>query len=447
MKIISCVFFKSYYYFIAFWILELLDKLERDYFESNYDDDKNSSNTTNITNNTNSSNTSSKKLNNGREIDLLYIGLLTIADMSAGFLVAYTFIRMNHFKGKKQEPSKAIDKPSYDLIYNDPSIKRNKYSLILLTSILNVLARGYELFYFLFVDLYRLDFLKTIWAVSIDILSRILFSYFILKIKIYKHHIISIIIVSIGFLINGYFGMNGLGSKSDWLYLLFQIISKILFALEDTISKILLTNKFLLAHYLMFLRGFFSFIIILFLFLVLYLTSAIDTNYYIQIKEHDDFGIEALRKIILVIFSFFKMFCIYRIIYIFSPQYVGFCNIILCAIEIIKYLIDNKDINDGIHFTFDIISLIFIFLGTLIFNEMIIINAFGLNENTKVGKIKKEALDNVQLKTSIISNEHENGDEMNNENEDNENINEKVEMENEYKKITEINDNNSYSLK
>jgi hypothetical protein len=85
---------------------------------------------------------------------------------------------------------------------------------------------------------------------------------------------------------------------------------------------------FLLAHYLMFLRGIFSSIIILFLFLILYLTSTIDINYYNYIINCADFGIELLRKTILVIFTFFKTFCILRIIYIFSPQHVGFCNII-----------------------------------------------------------------------------------------------------------------------
>ena len=120
MQIISCVFFKSYYYFIAYWILELIGSLERDNFESKYDDfNDNNSNNTNYTILTQIS-----YPNNGIEIDLLYIGLSAIADMSAGFLVAYTFVRMNHFKGKKEEPSKVIDKPSYELIYNDPSIKK-----------------------------------------------------------------------------------------------------------------------------------------------------------------------------------------------------------------------------------------------------------------------------------------------------------------------------------
>lgn len=408
MSIISCVFFKSYYYFIVYWILDLLDEIEKDYFESKFNNFNNSSNV----NNTNKTN--SDYIENGREIDILYIGLLSIADMSAGFLVAFTFIRMKCLKENKEESSKAIDKPSYELIYNDPSIIKNKYSLILLTSVLDVLARGHELLYFLFVNLYRLDYLKSVWVISIDIFSRILFCKYFLKTNLYSHHIISIIILSIGLLINAIYGMMALDSKYDWIYVLFLIISRILFALADTINKILLTKKFLLAHYLMFLRGLFSFIIILFLFLILCLTSKIDTGYYEYIILYHDFALEILRKIVLIIFSFFKVFCIFRIIYIFSPQHVGFCNIISVYIKIIKYLIKFKVINNVTHFIFDMISLLFIFLGTIIFNEMIIVNIFGLNENTKAGKIKKELLDNERFNSTIVN---ENENEMDNENE------------------------------
>ena len=409
MSTISCAFFKGYYYFISYWIIDFLNLIEKDYFESHYTYD----NSLSYNNNTNNTNTEGDYINNGREIDVLYIGLFSIGDMLAGFLVAYTFIRMNCLKKREEESSKEITKPNYELIYNDPSLVKNKYPLILLISVLDILGRAYELLYFLFFNLYRIDLLKTFWVVSIDILSRILFSYFILKSQLYKHHIISIIILLIGFLINSYFGILGLDSKNDWVFLLFMILSRILFALEDTINKILLTNKLLLAHYLMFLRGSLSFIIISFLFLVLSLTSSIDIDYYNNIIQSSDFGIEFLRKLILVIFSSFKIFCTFRIIYIFSPQHVGFCKIISCLIELIEYLIQNKAINNRTHFIFDMITLIFIFLGSLIFNEMIIINAFGLNENTKAGKIKKEILDNIQLQSTTILKENEDEDEVN----------------------------------
>jgi hypothetical protein len=76
----------------------------------------------------------------------------------------------------------------------------------------------------------------------------------------------------------------------------------------------------------------------------------------------------------------------------------------------IKYLIKNKEIINEINFIFDLISLILNFSGTIIFNEIIIINSFGLNENTKAGKMQKEILDNEQIKASLILNENENED-------------------------------------
>ena len=426
MSIISCVFFKSYYYFIIYWVLDFLDMIEKDYFEDTNDNNTNNNNYTKYANL--SSKSKSTYVKNGREIELLYVILLCIGDLLSGFLVSYTYVRMNCKKKNRKESFKSLTNPSYSLIYNDLTKKRNKYSLIILTSILDTLARAHELFYFLFVDLYILDLLKTIWIIPIDILSRILFCYLILKTKLYKHHIISIIIFSIGFLITGFLGMVEFDSKNNWIYLLFMISSRIFYALEDAISKILLTNKFLLSHYLMFLRSSFSLIFIIILILILSLTSAINLNYYKDLIHRSDFGFELLKKIFLVISTFFKTFCVFRIIDIFSSQHVGFCNVISCCMGMIKYLIDEKEINNVILFIFDIISLIFIFLATLIFNEMIIINVFGLNENTKIGIMQKGILDNEQLNPSTFN---ENESEINNENEDNqiclEEINEKEE--------------------
>ena len=437
MSIISCVFFKSYYYFIIYWILDLADMFEKDYFGDDYDND---------TINTNSKNKDTYA-KNGREVELLYVVLLCIGDLSSGFLVFYTYIKVNCLKGKRKESFKSTSNPSYSLIYNDLSKKRNKYTLIILTSLLDTIARAHGLFYFVFVDLYILDLLKTIWVIAIDILSRILFSFLILKTKLYKHHIISIIIFCIGFLITAYFGMSGFDSKNDWYYLLFMISSRIFYALEDTISKILLTNKFLLPHYLMFLRSSFSLIIIIILIIILSLTSAINFNYYKDLIHSSDLGIEILKKLFIVVSTFFKTFCVFRIIYIFSSQHVGFCNMISCLIQIIKYSIKYKKINNLILFIFDIISLIFIVLGALIFNEMIIVNVFGLNENTKIGIIQKEVLDNEQLNPSMLNeNENENESDVI-ESEDNKiilnEINEKEVLEKENNDFNEINNRDS----
>ena len=75
---------------------------------------------------------------------------------------------------------------------------------------------------------------------------------------------------------------------------------------------------------------------------------------------------------------------------------------------LIEFFIKSEYLrNDILHFILDIISLIFIFIGTIIFNEIIILNFWGLNENTKSGKIKKETLDNMDFDATIDFNENE----------------------------------------
>ncbi len=119
-----------------------------------------------------------------------------------------------------------------------------------------------------------------------------------------------------------FFGMSNIKTRNGWLYVLFLFTSKILFALEDTLNKILLTDKFLLPHYLMFWRGIFGFILILFLIFILSFTSEIDMNYYKYLFNTKTIAFEITRKIFLSIFTFIKIFCVLRIIYIFTPQHV-----------------------------------------------------------------------------------------------------------------------------
>ena len=421
MGFLSFVFFKSYFYFIVYWALSLLGKIEKDSFElnSNYTSTSNSNNSldNNITINSSnififsssSSNDTFTTVDNGGEVDLLYLICLNIADLSAGLLVAYTYIRMNYFKEKKEKKVKKTKIKGYELIYNDPSKKENKYILILLISVLDFLGRCKEIFFFLFVNTERLTVLQTSWLLSIDILSRVIFCYIILKTKLYKHHWISLALCCIGFFIMFCFSLLSDGSYEGkyWLYLLFILISNILFGLEDTINKILLTNKFLLPHFLMFWRGLFCFVIIFIFTIILVSTEIIDVGYYKYLYDKEDFWKEILSKLFYIIINFFKVFCIFKTIYIFTPTHVGFLNVINVITELIKYIIENKDINI-LYFIFDIICLIVILVGTLIFNEMIILNFLGLNENTKIGKMKKEALDGVELNsTTIIFNENE----------------------------------------
>ena len=319
---------------------------------------------------------------------------------------------MNYLKKNKKNNKPPKPKKNYELIYTDLSEKSNKYILILLISVLDFLGRTSELLYFIFVSTEKLDLMQTSWLIFIDIISRAIFCYLILKIKLKRHHLLSMILCFIGFLIMGYFGIKSLNYNEldDWMYLFFSFLKIIVLALEDSYNKILITNKFVLPHYLMFYRGSVNFIILLIILPILYWTSCIDfTNYkYLNL----DSALEIFRKILLIISSFAKNFGVFKIIDIFTPQHVGFVNVVFCLLEIIKHIIKQKNRNIS-YYIVDIISLIVMIFGTLIFNEMIIVNAFGLDEGTKSGIMKKEKLDNIEMQSSVIYEKDDNQEEKN----------------------------------
>ena len=415
MRIISCVFFKGYYYFILYWVLDIFYSIERDFFEEENNSQYNGtdSNTTNNSSYNNDSNNVSINSPYSREISLLYIQILIIGDFFAGFLVLITKVRMNYLKKNKKNNKPPKPKKNYELIYTDLSEKSNKYILILLISVLDFLGRTSELLYFIFVSTEKLDLMQTSWLIFIDIISRAIFCYLILKIKLKRHHSLSMILCFIGFLIMSYFGIKSLNYNEldDWMYLFFSFLKIIVLALEDSYNKILITNKFVLPHYLMFYRGSVNFIILLIILPILYWTSCINfTNYkYLNLTN----ALEIFSKLLLIIFSFTKTFCIFKIIDIFTPQHVGFVNVVYCLLEFIKYIIKQNSLGNIFHFIVDMISLIVMIFGTLIFNEMIIVNAFGLDEGTKSGIMKKEKLDNIEMQSSVIYEKDDNQEEKN----------------------------------
>ena len=191
------------------------------------------------------------------------------------------------------------------------------------------------------------------------------------------------------------------------MYVFTMIIPKVLYALEDTINKIILTDRFILPHFLLFFRGLINAILVSMLICILYFTSSLDFRYYDNILNNIEVS-EILFKILSFIFLTCKIFCIFKIIYIFTPQHVGFCLVIIYMFNAIKNMILAGDFqNEFFYCLFIIISLLFIAFGTLIFNEMILINCWGLNENTKSGIINKEQLENIELKNPVINEDND----------------------------------------
>lgn len=371
MGFISVSFYRTYSYFIFVWVLEITAALLKGYFELKY----------------------TEQIYFFTIIELFYLICLNIGDLLAGFLVLYTQINS---KSEKKEEELMVKKRTKSskiqiiLIYNDLSIKKNKYYLILLISILEFVVRSTDFFYYLILATERIRDGEITWLISIDILSRFFFSKFILKGSIYKHHILSIVLTLFGLCsmsISAFFAIKSY-EIANWPYFLFIITKFILSPLEDVINKILLINKFLLPHVLMFWRGVYIFGILLIMVPIVIFTKAIQFNKINFDTEGFNFVIQILLIILLIPILFLKSFFTMKVIYIFSPQHIGFLNVTLYTLRLLRCRIFSED--KIIYIIADLIFLMIIIFSSLLFNEMIIINACGFNENTKVGFLIKE---------------------------------------------------------
>ena len=385
MKLISCIFYKGYFYFIAYWLSEVIRSV------------------IGIT------------LNNKKQYSLQYYSegfpleeelfkliLLNIADLLTGFLVLYTNIIMKSLKTKKKnELPKKIEKLEPSLIYNTLSYKSNNSGiwLIILISILDFGASSVYLFSTL-PKIERLKPRQIDWMLSIDIIARTLLSIFLLKIQVRKHHKFSIILCMIGFILMSISDImsiikGNMKTKDVIIFIAIIFPKVILFPLEDVFNKIILFNEFFLPHSLIFWRGVTQFSFFLLIMPILFFNRKINWKFFKEMKSIK----KIVHSVLFVVISAVKNLCLMNVIYIFNSHYISFLLVIIIFDNTIQQFFDKNSIYDLkqikgiIYFTIDILALIIILLGTLIFNEMIIINAFGLNEKTKKGLLSIEKID------------------------------------------------------
>jgi hypothetical protein len=174
---------------------------------------------------------------------------------------------------------------------------------------------------------------------------------------------------------------------SKWPYFAFIFIKFIIVPLEDTINKILLTNKFLLPQSLMFMRGLYNLIMLLIIIPTLYFSNELKLDFYFNENEIG-YIMQISLMIFFIVFTLLKSFYIMKVIYIFTPEHVAFLNVVFYMLRLLRCRITTGD--KSLIIISDSIFLIIIIFSTLLFNEMIVINICGLNDNTKDGFLIKE---------------------------------------------------------
>jgi hypothetical protein len=266
---------------------------------------------------------------------------------------------------------------------------------------------------------------------SIDIIARIIFSIIILKITIRKHHALGLILCVFGFVlmsvsdsisINNYIKHHSNIKYNDIIkFILIIFPNSILFPLVDVLNKIVLTSDFLLPHSLMFYRGVSQCWFFIIIIPMLNWKNKIDWDFL------HEFNFKKIAYTILfTLISCIRNLCVLKVIYIFNSHYVSFLRAIIIFENTFRqffeediYKFNNKK---GImYFIADIIALIVISVGTLIFNEMIIINACGLNEKTKMRLLIEEKDENKIIDESFYYEEEDDENNNSKENHSNEN--------------------------
>ena len=296
----------------------------------------------------------------------------------------------------------------YKSTSNKKITKKEKFLWILLGSVIDFIANVICAYNWL--DDENDDYLL---YYSTNIIFLALFSYLLLKMKLYKHHYLSVgTIFIIGIadnFISGYFDKDKI--KQNYKGYIIYFIVESTFNSLYVFNKFIMVNKFIKSYVILFFQGIIE--------LVLGIISLVITTKYFKNFDNFFLYIEDLNKseifffFGLILANFVTYLTIYIIIDIFTPFHIFLLTIlsdmIILIIEGGSYF--SEDINASIMYIFFVIIGIFMIL---VFIEIIQLNFCGLSYMTKKNIEERSRLDSMLI--------DDNDDEENNK-EDKEEVN------------------------
>ena len=237
------------------------------------------------------------------------------------------------------------------------------------------------------------------------IVSVPLFSYLLLNIKLYKHHIFALILTLIGaFVIIMARFILDFSDIKDYLYHILNLLFSFIFSFSLVLIKYIMIKFLVSPYFFLFYDGLFCIANLIIFVLLQYpiIINIKDINKEIDVnKENDKYfsnnylGIFTLlsggnyKFYFSLAFSFISSFCyfIFNVLTIF--RFSPYLNVLTDFItpflyNILNFFIyeDNKTDKNNLRYLFEFIGFIIIILGASILNELIILNFFGFNENT-----------------------------------------------------------------
>ena len=387
MSFLTISFDKQFIYVIIYWILEILLIILKYYHENYFKIPKNSI-----------------------QREYLYVILTILGELLSGFLILYTKYTSKSQRIIEEKGNNKYEKN--ELIFDSTQITMKSISKtkIILICLIDFISRSLFWIVYSFYSLTDYDETKIAFysandlQIAMDILIRYIFSILILKMKIHKHSIVSFIMISSGLIMLICTDMILCNySPIEKSYGATMIYSGILmlrgFSIpyEHVLIKKMYDEYYIFPQYILFYRAQFETLIII------VLTPILFFSFY----STSDFQFESSFMVyfILILYTlkgFINSYIRLKIIYRFSMQSVSFLYISLslgCSIiKIIDYI---KSSDKTTEYTFlliiEIIGILMIFTATLIYDEVIIINKWGLNEDVKVIISKRGETDSKSL--------------------------------------------------
>ena len=228
---------------------------------------------------------------------------------------------------------------------------------------------------------YCLDIKINLWV--FDILFISLFSYLIFKIKIYRHHYVSIIIIIIIGIILDIIAGHYKNALSNIFKINIKFIVEVVISLYVIIVKYSIERVNCTPQELCFFTGVITFIFFVFLLIFsIYFDLGDYASFFINISKFNISDLFVFLGLIILKFIY-NLFIRITIQKLPASQWL----IIVVISELAPYILELFDAiddnNSKINLILIIIGLCFIFFMTLIFNEVIEINCLGLSYNTK----------------------------------------------------------------
>ena len=325
-------------------------------------------------------------------------------------ILSIIFIPIIKYRTKSDSQEVQLSQKRYHLLKENKSHKK----MILLFFIISVLEVVQEIGDYLLYYYQRIG--KLHWLIekkSALIIFLPIFCYFILKYKLYRHHMLALLIGLIGVIMTNIIRfILGFSVSEEYPYHLLNAVNSFLLSLALVLIKYVLVNHIILSPYIfLFYDGLFCiFNSFIFIFLEYYIIINLrdeplkseNANYFknnflgiFKVFSFDASSEKKRRYIIYFFVSFFLTFIYYILetftIYNYSPFLLIIVETCLpIDSDFIEYIFMKEEEREEKYFLkekivirsiFQIIGYIIIFISALILNEIIILNFCGMNKN------------------------------------------------------------------